>query len=48
MTAITAIAQRHGLPTPLLDRLVTLIQDVEAGRRTLSPTTFAALSGAPA
>lgn len=45
MTAITAIARRHGIPTPRLDRLVTLIQDIEQGRRVQSPATFAALEG---
>ncbi len=45
MTAITAIGRSRGVPTPLLDRLVTLIQDIEAGRRRQSPETFAALAG---
>ena len=45
MTAITAIGRARGVPTPLLDRLVTLIQDIEEGRRLQSPDTFAALTG---
>ncbi len=46
MTAIIALARKHGIGTPLLDRLVTLIQDIEQGRRTQSPATFAALTEA--
>jgi 2-dehydropantoate 2-reductase len=45
MTAITAIGRARGVPTPRLDRLVTLIQDIEQGRREQSPQTFAALTG---
>jgi 2-dehydropantoate 2-reductase len=46
MTMITAIARSHGIATPFLDRLVTLIQDIEQGRRPQSPETFAALTEA--
>ncbi|MET0743627.1 MAG: 2-dehydropantoate 2-reductase N-terminal domain-containing protein [Microvirga sp.] len=34
------LAREHDLATPALDRLVTLIHDVEDGRRTLSIETF--------
>jgi 2-dehydropantoate 2-reductase len=44
MTMIAAIARSHGLPTPYLDRLVTLIQDIEEGRRICAADTFAALT----
>lgn len=42
--AVAEIARGHGLATPLLDRLVELIHDLEEGRRELSPETFAALA----
>lgn len=44
--AVAAIAARHGVPTPMLTRLVALIHDIEAGRRAQSPETFAALTAA--
>ncbi len=42
--AVAEIARSHGIETPLLDRLVELIHDIEEDRRDLSPETFAALS----
>ncbi len=42
--AVAEIARGHGIKTPLLDRLVELIHDIEDGRRELSPDTFAALA----
>lgn len=42
--AVARIARQHGIATPLLDRVVELIHDIEDGRRPLSPETFAALS----
>ncbi|NBC96410.1 MAG: ketopantoate reductase family protein [Deinococcus-Thermus bacterium] len=42
--AVAEIARGHGLATPLLDRVVELIHDIEDGRRPLSAETFAALS----
>lgn len=42
--AVAEIARGHGIATPLLDRLVDLIHDIEDGRRGLSTETFAALS----
>ncbi len=41
---VTQIAASHGVPTPLLDRLVALIHDIEDGRRPQSAETFAALA----
>ncbi|RMH46550.1 MAG: ketopantoate reductase family protein [Alphaproteobacteria bacterium] len=41
---VCEIARGHGIPTPLLDRLVALIHDIEEGRRPQSGETFAALS----
>ena len=41
---VAEIARGHGLATPLLDRLVALIHDIEEGRREQSAETFAALS----
>ncbi len=45
---VAGIAARRGVPTPLLDRLVELIHDIEEGRRTQSAETFAALAAAAA
>lgn len=42
--AVAETAHKHGMSTPLLDRLVELIHDIEDGRRKLSAETFAALS----
>lgn len=42
--AVAAVAKSHGIATPLLDRLVVLIHDIEEGRRALSPESFAALA----
>jgi len=42
--AVAEIAHGHGIATPLLDRVVELIHDIEDGRRALSAETFAALS----
>ncbi|MDT8344532.1 MAG: 2-dehydropantoate 2-reductase N-terminal domain-containing protein [Thermohalobaculum sp.] len=45
--AVAGIARTHGIATPLLDRLVALIHDIEEGRRPQSAETFAALTAAP-
>lgn len=37
---IVDIAAGHGIDTPLLQRLVELIHDIEEGRREMSPITF--------
>lgn len=42
--AVAEVARGHGIATPLLDRVVELIHDLEEGRRALSAETFAALS----
>lgn len=44
LNPIRMIAARHGIATPLMDRLIELVEDVEAGRREVGATTFAALS----
>lgn len=44
MTMIADIARRHGIATPLLDRMIALIKEIEEGRRDQSPATFAALT----
>lgn len=36
LAPVQAAAHRHGIPTPYIDRLVALIQAVEAGRREIS------------
>ncbi len=41
--AVAEVARGHGIATPLLDRVVELIHDIEDGRRPLSPRTFEAL-----
>jgi len=46
LTQIVDIGRGHGIPTPLLDRLIALIADIEAGRREQSPATFGLLGGA--
>ena len=38
--AVAEIAAKRGIPTPLLNRLVTLIHDLEDGRREMSVATF--------
>lgn len=38
--AVAAIAASHGIPTPLLNRLVELVHDIEEGRRAMSLDTF--------
>lgn len=40
------LGRESGVPTPVLDRLVTLIHDVEAERRPLAPETLDALIAA--
>lgn len=40
---IGELAREHGIPTPVLDRLVALIHDIEDGRRNLSLNTFSEL-----
>jgi len=42
---VAAIADGHGLDTPLLHRLVELIHDIEDGRREMSSDTFHELTG---
>ncbi len=42
--AVAEIAREHGIATPLLDRVIELIHDLEEGRRELSSDTFDALS----
>ena len=37
---VAEIAAEHGVPTPLLSRLVALIHDIEDGRREMSQDTF--------
>ncbi len=37
---IGRLGREAGVPTPVIDRLVTLIHDVEDGRRPLSFATF--------
>lgn len=44
ITVIARIARSHGIATPLIDRLVVLIRDIEEGRREQSAATFAALT----
>lgn len=44
--AVAEIAATHGIETPLLSRLVTLIHDIEEGRREMSVETFHALTKA--
>ena len=43
---IIAVAARHGVPTPLTAQLITLIQDIEAGRRELTLANLAVLASA--
>lgn len=38
--AVADIAAEHGIPTPLLSRLVALIHEIEEGRREMSAETF--------
>jgi 2-dehydropantoate 2-reductase len=38
--AVTVIAAKHGIKTPLLNRLVELIHDIEDGNREMSVETF--------
>jgi len=44
LAPVRAAARRHGLATPIADRLVELIGDVEAGRRAIGPESADALS----
>ncbi|MCY0093759.1 ketopantoate reductase family protein [Hoeflea ulvae] len=44
LNPVRAIAARNAIPTPLLDRLIELVEDVESGRRAVGPQTFAALN----
>jgi 2-dehydropantoate 2-reductase len=44
LAPVRAAARRHGLPTPIADRLVALIGEVEAGRRAIGPESADALS----
>jgi 2-dehydropantoate 2-reductase len=43
---IAAVAASHGIPTPLTARLITLIQDIEGGQRTLTLDNLAVLAAA--
>jgi len=43
---ISTVAQRHGLKAPLIDRIVTLIHDIEDGRRPLARENLALLAQA--
>ncbi|MCU0987427.1 MAG: ketopantoate reductase family protein [Acetobacteraceae bacterium] len=45
---ISAIAARHGLATPLIDRLVGMIHEVEEGRRPMTDDNLLELAGAVA
>ena len=40
MGAVAAEGRRLGVPTPALDLLISLVHDIEEGRRALSPETF--------
>jgi 2-dehydropantoate 2-reductase len=40
---VQTTARRHGLETPLVDRLIAMVRDVEAGRRTVGAPLFAEL-----
>ncbi|MEM9011893.1 MAG: 2-dehydropantoate 2-reductase N-terminal domain-containing protein [Pseudomonadota bacterium] len=42
--AVAEVARGHGIATPLLDRVVELIHDIEDGRRPMSGETFDVLS----
>lgn len=46
LAPVRAAARRHGLPTPLADRLVALIGEVEAGTRAIGPGSADALCAA--
>lgn len=39
LAPVRVAARRHGIPTPLADRLVALIGDIEAGRRAIGGAT---------
>ena len=43
---IVEVAARHGIPTPLTGRLITLIQDIENGQRPLTMDNLAVLAAA--
>jgi 2-dehydropantoate 2-reductase len=42
---ISAIAARHGLATPLIDRLVAMIHEIEQGRRPMTDANLVELAG---
>jgi 2-dehydropantoate 2-reductase len=46
LAPVRAAARRHGLATPIADRLVALITEVEQGRRMIGPDSADALSAA--
>lgn len=46
LAPVRAAARRHGLSTPMADRLVALIGEVEAGTRAIGPESADALSAA--
>ena len=45
LAPISAIAARHGLRTPLIDRLVAMIHEIEEGRRPMTDANLAELAG---
>ena len=45
LAPVQAAARRHGIATPLVDRLVTLVQAIEAGRREIGTSLADELSG---
>lgn len=45
LAPVQAAARRHGIPTPCIDRLITLIQAVEAGQRTIGSELADELGG---
>lgn len=44
LNPVRTIAAQHHIATPLMDRLIELIEDVESGRREVGATTFSELS----
>jgi 2-dehydropantoate 2-reductase len=42
---ISGIAARHGLATPLIDRLVAMIHEIEDGARPMTDDNLAELAG---
>jgi len=46
LAPVRAAARRHGLPSSMMDRLVELITEIEAGRRDIGPASADALGDA--